>query len=481
MKNSRKMKLLSKEILNENLYNDLKLFAEQDYRVNPDIFVTNYLYFASFFCSDRIKLALGNDRPTNSNLFMTVVGNSGLGKSYINQFFYKPIMDIQTELHIQDKVLNQFANACRNYNDSNDDLTPEQKEGFVIGYNKKHNTDFTQFITSYVIPHVFTVNDFSPEALSIKFKGTKNNTILLNADEFEELQNNVSRTKTVENTFSFLTTYFDGKTELIIRKTQDDLIINDAKLAVLANTVPSTFEKLKHSEFFNSGLGYRHLFYINNQTNIEDPTLAVKSSIGISIYDQYQAKIGNIFRTFFFNMVYMSEGEMVILKINEEANLKVYNECVLRLWNDHIKTNDNLRDSQKESFRSRLSTMFNKCILNTFIMNYSYGNRLRFPFDSSELTADDIMRGYYVYDFYLSHMVYIFDITPKSDLTQTEQRILELLEIGKPYDRNGVKAEVLKMGIGSESTFKRMMLKKSKQFTVAYNRNGHKSEIIRHF
>lgn len=114
-------------------------------------------------------------------------------------------------------------------------------------------------------------------------------------------------------------------------------------------------------------------------------------------------------------------------------------------------------------------------------MNYSYGNRLKFPFENFELTADDIMRGYYVYDFYLSHMVYIFDITPKSDLTQTEQRILELLEIGKPYDRNGVKSEVLKMGIGSESTFKRMMLKKSKQFTVAYNRNGHKSEIIRHF
>ncbi len=475
------MSLLSRQILNENLYNDLSKFIGLDYRVNPDIFITNYLYFTSFFCSDRIKLAVGRDRPTNSNLFVAIVGNSGLGKSYVNKFFYEPIMDIQIELHNQDKALNSFINACKRYNEANDNLTTEQKEGFVIGYNNKYDTNFSQFITRNVIPHVFTVNDFSPEALSIKFMGSKNNTILLNADEFEELQNNISRTKTVENTFSFLTTYFDGKSDLIVRKTQEDLIINDAKLAVLANTVPLTFEKLKNSNFFNSGLGYRYLFYINNKTNIEDPVLAVKSSNSISVYDQYQGKIGNIFRTFFFNMVYMSVGNEFILRINKDSTLKVYNDCLMKLWNDHIKTNENLKDSQKETFKSRLSTMFNKCILNTFIMNYSYTDRLRFPFESKELDEDDIMRGYYVYDYYLSQMVFIFDMTPKSDLTQTEQRIMEMLEIGRPYDKNGIKAEVLKLGIGSESTFKRLMQKKTKQFTLSYNRYANKQEIIRHF
>jgi hypothetical protein len=475
------MSLLTKQILNENLHNDLTKFTEQDYRVNPDVFITNYLYFTSFFCSDRIKLAVGHDRPTNSNLFVAIVGNSGLGKSYVNQFFYKPIMDIQIELHNQDKSMNSFINACKSYNEANENLTIEQKDGFVIGYNKKHDTDFNQFMTRNVVPHVFTVNDFSPEALSLKFKGSRNNTILLNADEFEELQNNISRTKTVENTFSFLTTYFDGKSDLIVRKTQEDLIINDAKLAVLANTVPLTFEKLKNSDFFNSGLGYRYLFYINNETNIDDPVLAVKSSNRLSVYDQYQSKFGSIFRTFFFNMVYMSVGDEVILRINEDKNLKVYNDCLLKLWYDHIKTNDNLKDSQKETFKSRLSTMLNKCILNAYIMNYSYTDRLSFPFENKELDADDIMRGYNVYDYYLSQMVYIFDMTPKSDLTQTEQRIMELLEIGKPYDKNGVKAEALKLGIGSESTFKRLMQKKTKQFTISFNRYGNKQEIIRHF
>jgi hypothetical protein len=164
------MSLLTKQILNENLHNDLTKFTEQDYRVNPDIFIHNYLYFTSFFCSDRIKLAVGHDRPTNSNLFVGIVGNSGLGKSYVNRFFYKPIMDIQIELHNQDKSLNSFINACKSYNEANENLTIEQKDGFVIGYNKKHDTDFNQFMTRNVVPHVFTVNDFSPEALSLKFK-----------------------------------------------------------------------------------------------------------------------------------------------------------------------------------------------------------------------------------------------------------------------------------------------------------------------
>ncbi|MBN1184950.1 MAG: DUF3987 domain-containing protein, partial [Bacteroidales bacterium] len=261
------MNLLSKEILHENLYNDIAKFAEQDYRVNPDIFITNYLYFTSFFSSDRIQLAVGNERPTNSNLFVTIVGNSGLGKSYVNQFFYQPIMDLQIELHNQDKMVNQFVNACKGYADSKDDLSFEDKEGFVIGYNKKHNTCFEQFLTKNVVPHIFTINDFSPEALTVKFAGTRNNTILLNADEFEELQNNISRTKTVENIFTFLTSFFYGKSGLVTRKTSEDSIINNAKLAVLANTVPQTFEKLKQSEFFNSGLGYRYLFFINNETN----------------------------------------------------------------------------------------------------------------------------------------------------------------------------------------------------------------------
>lgn len=474
------MSLLSKQILNERLYDDLTKFTAQDYRVNPDIFITNYLYFASFFSSDRIKLAVGNDRPTNSNLFVAIVGNSGLGKSYINQFFYQSIMEIQMELHNQDKAENQFINACKNYNETNDNLTSEQKEGFVFGYNKKYGTDFKQFKTKSITPHVFTINDFSPEALTVKFNGSRNNTILLNADEFEELQNNISRTKTVDNTFSFLTTYFDGKSELIVRKTQEDIIINNAKLAVLANTVPQTFEKLKSSEFFNSGLGYRYLFYIYNGTNIEDPVLAVKSNTNISAYEQYQGKIGSIFRSFFFNMVYMSVNDTVVMRINEGHTLKTYNDCLLKLWNDHIKTNDNLKDSQKETFKSRLSTIFNKCILNTFIMNYSYRDRLSFPFSERELSEEDIMRGYYVYDYYLSQMVCIFDITPKSDLTQTEQRIIEMLEIGKPTDKSGLKVEVLKQGI-SESTFKRLMLKKSKQFTVSYNRFGNKQEITRNF
>jgi hypothetical protein len=472
--------LLTKQILNDKLFEDLTKFTSQDYRVNPDIFITNYLYFASFFSTERIKLAVGNDRTTNSNLFVTIVGNSGIGKSYINQFFYQPIMDIQIELFNQDKEINDFANACKSYNDNNDDITPEQKDGFVIGYNKKHLTHFEQFITKKIIPHIFTINDFTPEALTVKFNNSRNNTILLNADEFEELQNNISRTKTVENTFSFLTSFFDGKSEMITRKTADDIIINNAKLAVLANTVPATFEKLKGTDFFNSGLGYRCLFYINTETNIEDPVLPVKSNNSISYYDQYQGRVSGIFKSFFFNMVYMSVNDCLTLRINEDHNLKIYSDCLLKLWNNHIKANENLKDSQKETFKSRLSTMFNKCILNTFIMNYSYQGGNIFPINQTELTEADIMRGYYVYDYFLCQMVSIFDSTPKSDLTPTEQRIIEQLEIGIPTLASVVLDEALKNGM-SKATFYRLLQKKSNQFSVAFNKMSSKQQITRLF
>jgi hypothetical protein len=177
----------------------------------------------------------------------------------------------------------------------------------------------------------------------------------------------------------------------------------------------------------------------------------------------------------------MSVNDSVVLRVNEDNTLKVYNDCLLKLWNEHVKTNDNLKDSQKETFKSRLSTMFNKCILNTYVMNYSYSEGKQFPLTKTDLSEEDIMRGYHVYNYYLSQMVCIFDSTPKSDLTKTEQEIIEMLEIGKPTDRNGLKVEVLKRNIGSESTFKRLMSKKSKQFTVAYNRFGNKHEIIRNF
>ena len=176
----------------------------------------------------------------------------------------------------------------------------------------------------------------------------------------------------------------------------------------------------------------------------------------------------------------MSVNDCVTLRINEDHNLKIYSDCLLKLWNNHIKVNENLKDSQKETFKSRLSTMFNKCILNTFIMNYSYQEKNRFPFNQTELTEADIMRGYYVYDYFLSQMVSIFDSTPKSDLTPTEQRIIEQLEIGIPTLVSVVLEEAIKNGM-SKATFYRLIQKKSTQFNVAVNRMSNKQQITRLF
>jgi len=113
-------------------------------------------------------------------------------------------------------------------------------------------------------------------------------------------------------------------------------------------------------------------------------------------------------------------------------------------------------------------------------MNYSYRDDPIFPIECKDLKEDDILKGYRVYDYFLKQMVFIFDTNPVSDLTKTEQRIIELLPVGIPSDKTGLKDAATKAGI-SDSTFKRLMMKKSKQFHVNYNKFNNKQEITRDY
>jgi hypothetical protein len=79
-------------------------------------------------------------------------------------------------------------------------------------------------------------------------------------------------------------------------------------------------------------------------------------------------------------------------------------------------------------------------------------------------------------------MINIFSTELKSDLTATEIKIIEVLEIGKSYDKDVVlKMLEVKSEIGSKETFYRMLRKKSNQFTVTIDRIRRRQQIIRNF
>lgn len=473
--------LLSKDILCEKLFNQISKFCQEDKFINPDYFILNFASIASFFSTNRIKLQVGKNRPTDANTYIVFVGYSGKGKTYVNDFFQDSINEIQSVLVNKDKAFNDFVKACKAFNYKNTDLTEEQKCGFVNGYNKNYTTNFDKFLTQEIKPHLFTPLEYTPEALSDRFNSSRNGTLLLNATEFQELKTNIGRTKTVEDVFTFLIPYHEGRSGTIIRKTQDDVVIENAKLCVLINTPPDTFEELRSTNFFPSGAGYRFLFYFDNAVDLSDPHPAEKSYDCISYYERYQAEFKNIIESYFFNMIYMSVGQCKTLKINDDQTLKLYNECLQSLWNDYIKNADCLLDHQKETLKSRLATMLNKSIILTYMMNHSHDDILRFSFVTEDLTETEIIRGYNFYRFFLPQTINIFDTELKSDLTNRQQSIIELLEVGKIYDTDLVLKMVTDNKIAGDATFYRMLRKKSKQFTVMLDRMHNKQRVIRHF
>lgn len=467
--------LLDKRILSPKLYSDLYKFCHEDKIIIPDIWVSNYAFATSFFSTNKVKLAVGKNRPTDINSFFALIGNSGKGKTYNNDFFQDTINDIQSGLSYQDKEINDFIKACKGYNYGNTDLTEEKKEGFVIGYNSSHLTHFEKFITKEITPHIFTTSDFTPEALSDRFNSSRNNTLMLNCNEFQELKNNIGRTKNVEDIFSFMIPYHEGKSGLTIRKGQDDKMTTNAKLCVLFNTPLNTFEELKQSKFFTSGNGYRYFFNINNDIDLNNPNMAEKKADNSSSYYQiYQGEFAPIIRTFLYGMIYNSSSrDYQTFKINQDDTLKVYNECLLNLWQDYVKNCDWLLDSQKETLKARLGTMLNKCIMIVYIMNYAYDNINSnipiYPFQNLELSTEDILKGYYFYSFYLPQMVNVFNSEGISDLTALQQKAIEVLEIGEQVLINKFKENTVDKGIIKKTAFYDLIKLKSKQFKITEN------------
>ena len=115
------------------------------------------------------------------------------------------------------------------------------------------------------------------------------------------------------------------------------------------------------------------------------------------------------------------------------------------------------------------------------MMNHSHDVNLSFSFNPVDLTETEIRRGYNYYRFFLQQTISIFDTELKSDLTNKQIKIIELLNVGKVYDTDILLKMVTDNKIAGDATFYRLLQKKSKQFTVILDRVHNKQRIIRNF
>lgn len=468
--------LLTNEILTDGLYRAVEHLTATDKTVNADILILNYLTYAGFYNSNKTTIRAGDSSPINSNLYTLIVGNSGFGKSRSNRLFLAPTFTIQKNLFIEHNKVRDFVKACESivFDAMKMQPTETEKSKFIETYNDVNGTSFEEFMLKPPKEHIFLPSDFTPEKLTKTFNHSKNNTLLVNTDEFENLKNNFGRSKNIENLYTELTQYFDGRSDFVIRLGSDSACNDGAYLSLLGNTTPQTFATLQSSNFFNSGCGYRYLFFIQGESNLTDPlkTNKLTNTNDLSTYERFQNKMQTILQNYFFDMVYNNNNEPVIFQINTDDNLNLFDSYVSNLWNQHIKENETLNDSQKEAIKSRIKTMLLKVILNTHLMNYSYDNFENWqPFKPiAELPPEAITRGYKAYNYLLGVMLRAIDTSGKNDLTPLQMEVINLIPEGTEMSISRLKHVVVdQKGIIQKSAFYQLMKKNTGVFATYEN------------
>lgn len=465
--------LASKEILCPSLYESLKKFSSVDDRVNENVFVLSYLGMTGFYANNKIRLEVGTDGFTIGNMYLLFITYSGRGKTFTGTLFTNAIHYVEQKLLDENELSAKFAEYCRNsegsfkpdknidgspYDDEeNSSLSEEEKNKAVERFNKFNGTDFTRFkkiankkVTTYL-------TDFTPEKLAQSYNESKNNTIFLFGDEFQNFAENFSRGKNnVKDGYTNLTQLSDPYNGIIGRVSKNTLSITNATLSIQANTTPSTFKQILTTPFYSSGLGYRFFYFFDGrlQSDPLKPTQIKENANDTPPCIEMGNKIKYIAENYFYNMVYSSEGSPIDLVINENETLSYYNELVEKL-EDLVYSNGNLNLEQKESMKYRLKYKFKKCILNVFVMNYSWDNYDNWkPIEHRrELTKDDIYRGFKAFEYFLDVEIKMQTDEEDVRLTNKQMQVVSLIPIGGEMNESVLRKAVIDKDIMSRSAF----------------------------
>lgn len=225
--NSNDASLLPTHGLRENLQKLIKTYTKV-MQVPQDYFTCSMFSVASTLIGNKVTVWNGT-YPNNPNLWIILVGNSGIGKSAPIKMLMQPINEAQSENYRQYKS--------------------ELKEWKKCADEDKGDK-----------PHLrqFYVSDTTPEGL-YKVLGENPNGLLLYRDEIKGFFDDMGRYNKSGEESNYLSIW-DGTTVTINRKNDEPLYIEHPFLSMIGGTQPGLLRQMFSERLLHSGFLQRILF-----------------------------------------------------------------------------------------------------------------------------------------------------------------------------------------------------------------------------
>ena len=448
------MKELLKEVFVDQLYQDIAELKQNVPQVQTDFLISNLLVATSLLINNRISIQPNNHPKSDLNLYVLNVGHSGIGKSISSKPFINALGMLQRQEREQSLIDKEFCETCKAVErDSNEPLTPEQKEiratELILSNPKYVEAGFGSWRTTYTPGPEFYITNFTPEALT-KINYSCNKTGFIYADEYDKLINSVTRTKTVNDPCQFFTSLFDGEQISIIRKNSESESI-DISLSLLINTTTANFkDSVNKNGFFHNGFGAR-LLYTYNSNEYHRTDLVPSSG---TTFEDFSSKMHRLL-DFLYDKYYKQDVE-----INYVIHEDLFH--VINLAEKNIEEtldNSELPENIITTYKTRIRVMLLKLIALTEVINYTYLNEKEIIMSEMKVTEEMINRGSKLLNFFVQNFIELF--APKKTLKPEQEALLAQLTKGKAY----AKDYLLTLTNMSESTLRRFLDARSDLFS----------------
>lgn len=197
-------------------------------QVPQDYFTCSMFSVASTLIGNKVTVWNGT-YPNNPNIWLILVGNSGIGKSAPIKMLMQPIADTQNDNY------EQYKSEMREWRKCKDEDKPDK-------------------------PHLkqFYVSDTTPEGL-YKVLAENPNGLLLYRDEIKGFFDDMGRYNKSGEESNYLSIW-DGTTVTINRKNDEPLYIKHPFLSMIGGTQPGLLKQMFSERLLQSGFLQRILF-----------------------------------------------------------------------------------------------------------------------------------------------------------------------------------------------------------------------------
>ncbi len=428
------IELFSKNILSDNLYNDICNVCQQDGKYKG-VYITGYLFsLFSYFASNKLYIKTGNFEPLTPKLGMLIVGSSQDGKTQAGNLILNPLRSIDRESTIHNIELTKLNNSLKalkngeEYQNLSDINKIEKIDNYKNGYLYAHPEFGVNYKNSEEPKPSYIYSDFNLQTLAAGYLTNLKNTLLIQNDEFGTLIDNFNNGLNPTDKFEYILSAIDGKDTIIRRKTQEPIVSNGSAI-VVSSTTHSKFDVIK-SSLFGGGLGNR-LFYVI--TPIEPIQMRVAS---ICTHDKsvakFEEKIKDITNDL-INLIQSNSAQTLLIDTPEKVNL--YNELKSNLWYKYKtdELSESINNDLVNGIFGRFDMNLQQTILVIFLINKLWNNNKTYEQNYYTLSIDDIKRGAAAYDYFLNNMVKVHTAKSETKLTPKQENCINLFEINDTF------------------------------------------------